>query len=116
MRFIESTARKNRRPFASPLHGAYVALSLAPKSKDGTRTASLGRYGAFEVRLIELQDCDPSDASLPWLELYCHDTHTSVDSYRCDELDDAQTAADHLLSGARELNARASERCATNAR
>lgn len=116
MQFIKATSRKNRRPVVSPLHRAYVALFLAPKGKDGTRTISLARYGVFEVRLIELPDCHSSDASLSWLELYRHDTNTSVDSYRCDELDEAETAVEHLVSSARGLNASESERCAINAR
>jgi hypothetical protein len=106
MPFIETTLRQNRRPFASPLHRAYFALLLASRSKDGTRTITLARYGAFEVRLIELQGRRSSDASLSWLELYRHDIDTSVDSYRCDDLDEAETAAEHLVSSARELNAR----------
>jgi hypothetical protein len=65
MQFIEATSRKGARPVASHLRRAYVALFLAPKGKDGTRTISLARYGTFEVRLIELPDCHSSDASPP---------------------------------------------------
>jgi hypothetical protein len=116
MQFIEATSRKGRRPVAGHLRRAYVALFLAPKGKDGTRTISLARYGAFEVRLIELPDYHSSDASPSWLELYRHDTNTSVDSYRCDELDEAETAAEHLVSSASELSASEFKRSAVNAR
>jgi hypothetical protein len=72
-------------------------------SRNGTRTISLARYGAFEVRLIELQEhCSPNN-SQSWVELYRHDTQSSVDSCRFDELDEAETAAKHLISSAREF-------------
>jgi hypothetical protein len=93
---------KNR-PFVGCLHQAYVAILHARRSEDGTRTISLARYGEFEVRLIELQEHCSRDDSQSWLELYRHDTQSSVDSYRCDELDEAETAAKHLISSAREL-------------
>jgi hypothetical protein len=38
-----------------------------------------------------------------WLELYCHMTRSSLDSCRCDDLDDAEVAADHLVSRAKQL-------------
>jgi hypothetical protein len=49
------------------------------------------------------------------LELYRHDTNASVDSYRCDELDEAETAAEHLVSSASALSASEFERHAVNA-
>jgi hypothetical protein len=115
MQFMEATSGKCRRPVAIPFGRAYIALFLAPKGKDGTRTISLARYGAFEVRLIEFPDCHSSVASTSWLELYRHDTNASVDSYRCDELDEAETAAEHLVSSASALSASEFERHAVNA-
>ena len=38
----------------SRLCRAYLALSLASETEDGSRTMPLARFGAFEVRLVEL--------------------------------------------------------------
>lgn len=89
------------RPLERTLRHAYVALMLAPERKDGSRTVALARYGALEVRLLEFDHDERCDASF-WLELYCHDTRSSLDSCRCDDLDDADAIADSLLLRAQE--------------
>jgi hypothetical protein len=97
-----SILRKKNRPRVSGLQQAYVGLMLAPESKDGSRTISLARYGAFEVRLVEFRHCGTVEPLPFWLELYRHDARLSLDSCRCDDLDDAESAAEHLTSHARE--------------
>jgi hypothetical protein len=94
----------NDRSTLGRLSKAYVSLALMSERSDGARTSTLDRYGAYEVRLVEFLRIDPIADSLFWLELYCHDTNSSLDSYRCDNLDDAETVANHFISGARLLD------------
>jgi hypothetical protein len=53
--------------------------------------------------LIDFSQCGSTMNCLFWLELYCHMTRSSLDSCRCDDLDDAEVAADHLVSRAKQL-------------
>ncbi len=94
---------KNVRPLTSRLHMAYVGLVLAPQSENGSRTVTLARYGAFEVRLVEFRQCYTSDDSPFWIELYRHDTQSSLDSYLSDDLEGAEVAAEQFRSHARAL-------------
>jgi hypothetical protein len=74
---------------------AYLALSLASETEDGSCTMSLARFGAFEVRLIELARRPMTEDSDFWIELYRQDTQSSVDSCRCQDLDEAEPIADY---------------------
>jgi hypothetical protein len=85
------------------LYGAYVGLLNAPLNAQGWRAVSLDRFGAFEVRLIEFADGGaPADTDI-WIELYRHDTQASLDSCRCQDLDEAEAFAALLLAHARQL-------------
>jgi hypothetical protein len=97
-----TTLTKNNRQASGHLDTAYVGLVLMPKRNDGSKAARLKRYGAYEVRLVEFSQGDPP-ADCLWLELYCHITQSSLDSCRCDNLDDAETVADDLVSRAKQL-------------
>jgi len=98
-----STRENTTRPAAEQrLIRAYLTLFVTPADPDGARTASLARFGAFEVRLCE----PPEDADLFPLrvELYCHDRRAILDSCGCDELDTAVTTAEGFMSRAARLN------------
>ena len=86
------------------LHEAYAALMFAAEASDGSKTFSLARFGAFEVRIIELPQCRASEGPLFWIELYRQDTQNVLVSCRCDDLDDAQLDVERLISRARELH------------
>jgi hypothetical protein len=90
-------------PIWGRLSKAYARLAFMPEYGDRSRTSTLDRYGAFEVRLVEFSQGDPAGDRHFWLELYCHVTGSSLDSCRCDSLDDAETAADHLVLSAKQL-------------
>jgi hypothetical protein len=92
------------RPLISRLEQAYVALMLAPESEDGSRTVSLARFGEFEVRLVEIHHYTATDVSSLWTELYRHGIQSSLDSYRCEDLEGVEAAADQFTSRARVLH------------
>jgi len=86
------------------LYRAYVGLLNAPQNANGWRAISLERFGAFEVRLIEFADTGVADEADIWIELYCHDTQSSLDSCRCQGLDAAEPLAEQLVSRAQSLS------------
>jgi hypothetical protein len=96
--------RKKNRPLLNRLSQAYVRLLLMPEGTDGSRTVSLARYGAYEVRLVEFSHGPASDDSSFWVRLHRRGIHTSLDSCWCDDLDDAETAAEHFVSRAMQLH------------
>jgi hypothetical protein len=95
--------KRTTRP-GSRLHQAYVGLMFAPERPDGSRTVPIARHGVFEVRLFEPRDRTACSAAPFWIEIYCHDTRSVLDSCRCDDLDDAEIAAERLVSCARALH------------
>src|SRR5271168_182742 len=101
---LVTTLTKNHRPASGRLSRAYVSLALMPERSDHSRAATLERYGAYEVRLVEFQQGGQAGDCLFWLELYCHVTKSSLDSCRCENLDDAETDADHFISRAKQLH------------
>ena len=98
------TILRKKRPLLSRLNQAYVSLALIPEDTDGSRTVSLARYGAYEVRLVEFPPSRASDAFPFWLKLYRRDLRSSLDSRCCLDLDHAEAVAEHLMSRARKLH------------
>lgn len=95
--------KKSTRP-GSRLHQAYVGLMFAPEQANSSRTVPIARHGVFEVRLFELRDRCADGAAPFWVEIYCHDTRSVLDSCRCDDLDDAEIVVERLTSCARALH------------
>jgi hypothetical protein len=83
---------------------AYVSLYLEPKSEDGSRSILLGRFGNYEVRMVELSPKDADSDEPVWIELYARDIERSLDSCLCGDLDHAIAVADRLFSQARQLD------------
>jgi hypothetical protein len=82
---------------------AYLALFLVPARADGSKIASLACFGTYEVRLIEFPEDARADVPLLWVELYRHDTCTGLDSFCCDDFDEAVMAADNFMLRAKTL-------------
>ncbi len=101
---LVTTLTKNSGQNVGRLSSAYVSLALMPERSDRTRTATLDRYGSYEVRLVEIVQDGPTGDCLFWLELYCHVSKSSLDSCRCDNLEDAEIAADYFISSAKKLH------------
>jgi len=100
---LSGTTLTKRNGSSGHLSNACVGLALMPESGDGSKTVTLKRYGDHEVRLIDFSQGRSSADCLFWLELYCHTTRSSLDSCRCDDLDNAEAAADDFVSRAKQL-------------
>lgn len=85
------------------LYKLYVGLCLTPRSESGSHTISVAHFGIFEVRSIEFVNCNRHGSSGLWIELYRHDTQSSVDSCLCRDLDEVENLGEDLISQAREL-------------
>jgi len=83
---------------------AYLNLFTVQPGLDGSRKVSLGRFGCYDVRLMELCPDSLADSLPVWVELYDHEFRVTLDSRGCDELEVATLAAEHFLSQARQLN------------
>jgi hypothetical protein len=81
-----------------------LTLEHAPEELGGPPTASLVRYGPYEVRLIELPHESPNGARQFWLELFDHRQKEMLDSYRSSNLEDTAAVAESLCSEAKLLN------------
>jgi hypothetical protein len=104
---------RSRPSLALRVTQAYVSLSSIPKSDAGTRIVSLVRCGELEVRLIEfsrdslearlVEFSRTTNAGEPplWVDLYDHALGVTIDSCRCGDVDEAISAAEHLLTQAR---------------
>jgi len=86
---------------------AYLELFLASPRDDGSKIASLARFGAYEVRLVEFAEDACANVPLLWLELYRHDTCVGLDSFRCDDFDDAVMVAHAFMVSAKALHEQA---------
>jgi len=64
----------------------------------------LAKHGNQEIRLLELRSIDAARMPSLWVELYATDAKMSVDACRCDDLEVATLAAEHLISQAAGLN------------
>jgi hypothetical protein len=69
----------------------YIWSISAKRSVDGCRTATLARYGMYEVRLVEPL-LDPQGDTIPfWVELFDHKNAVTIDT--CGGYDFEETAA-----------------------
>jgi CheY-like chemotaxis protein len=83
---------------------AHVKLQFTSENEDGSKTASLGRFGAFEVQLVEPPHSSSTNGFIFWIDLIDHERHFSIDSGGTDDLEEALAAAEELLSQAQQLS------------
>jgi len=83
---------------------SYVWLLRAPILANGQKVASLSRHGLYEVRLLEPSDLGQTDALPFWVELFDSQRNLSIDSYAGDDIEEAVSAVQHLISHAELLD------------
>ena len=85
------------------LYSAYVGAIFAPNNGNGWRGVQIERLGAVEVRLIEFAEKQSAIELGIWIELYDHGSQSSVDSFRCESLDEAELLLEQLMHSAQRL-------------
>ena len=82
---------------------AYLQLVQVAWDEHRSRSASLGRFGNYEVRLIELLPGANVGCPALWIELHDASNQISMDSIGCINLEAAVLAAAQAFSEAEEL-------------
>jgi len=82
---------------------AYVKLSCIPEDSPEA-SVSLASIGSCEIRMFCGRQADSEGMPLFWLELFDHDTKTSVDGFSCHSIKDAVSIFDDFISQADRLN------------
>ena len=86
---------------------SYLGLFLKSRHDDGSRATAIAKFGALEVRLVEMQTVNVCESL--WVELYDRDRQIGVDSCKCTDLDEAIDATQLLIAQARQLNSEAED-------
>ena len=87
----------------SQLYKAYRNLNFSTQNADGSRSIAIKRIRTLEVRLLEFASNKEANGMEVWLELYRHDTKSSIDSYLCYDLDEAEPVLEYLISSTQDL-------------
>jgi hypothetical protein len=82
---------------------AYVQLLCVPEGASET-SVSLAWIGNYQIRIFEGLQVDSDGMSLFWLELFDHGAKTPVDSFNCQEIEDAVVVFEDFISRASLLN------------
>jgi hypothetical protein len=85
------------------IYKSYVRLGMIPRGESGSRTIPISHFGSLEVRLMEFANVNRPENFDLWIELYRHDTQSSIDSCLCRDLDELETVGGYLFSQAKEL-------------
>jgi hypothetical protein len=83
---------------------AYTSLAVTLSPVDSPKSASLDRWGAYEVRLFEPSQITMTEAIPFWVELFDHKTKTSLDIFGSVDIEEVARVADELISRAKKLN------------
>ena len=67
-------------------------------------SVSLASIGNCEIRMFVGSKAHSDDMSLFWLELFDHDAKTSVDSFSCHKIEDAEAVFEDFIAQAGRLN------------
>jgi hypothetical protein len=90
--------------FEALLKDAHARLQLVPPGALVARTATLMRFGPFEIRLVQPLSAPPMNAVTFWIELFDHDRQLSIDSMGDCSTYDAVIAVEDFIARATALN------------
>ena len=76
---------------------------VTPGDERGVKAVPIARYGAYEVRLVEFSETFSALTFVFWLELFDHKDNVAVDGGGANDLEEAVTLAEDLVSQAEEL-------------
>jgi hypothetical protein len=81
----------------------YIWALSRNKDEDGFRTATIARYGVYEVRLVEPM-LDPQLDTIPfWVELFDHRSAVTIDSCGGHDFEETAAGTAGLISQASQL-------------
>ena len=83
---------------------AHVLLKVTPRDGRGSKFASLARYGAYEVRLVEASPLFSSTDFAFRLELFDHRLKAPIETNGTEDLEDAVSIAEELVGRAAQLS------------
>ena len=86
------------------LRRAHVELKFTPEDEHGLKAVPLARFGAYEVRLVDFSQISSGKAFDFWLELFDHNERIAIDGGGVNDLEEAVTAVEDLISRAQELS------------
>lgn len=93
----------NRRSVEALVTQAYFQLIRVGWSERGSRSATLAKYGNYEVRLVEKKSAEGADAPHLWVELHGKDAQAPIEARSCDDLEAAASAAEEIMAKAERL-------------
>jgi hypothetical protein len=97
------TMNSSPEPTVNELRIARAYGKLSSISGDSSKVSvSLARIGNCEIQMFRW--LETQSGALFWLELFDHNTRTSVDSFQCHEIKDAAPAFEELILQATHLN------------
>jgi hypothetical protein len=86
------------------LFQARVELYVRRREERGSKSVSVARYGAYEVRLLQVVHGSSADPLIFWLELFDHSGRISLDSGSAENLEKALGVAQELVAHAEQLS------------
>ena len=84
---------------------AYLNLLCIPEGSSEA-SVSLAWIGSCEIRIFEGPQANTDGMPLFWLELFDHRAKTSVDTFSCNEIEDAAVVFEDFIAQANHLNER----------
>lgn len=85
---------------------AHVELYVRRRDERASNSVSVARYGAYEVRLLQVVQGSCAHPFIFWIELFDHNRGVSLDSGSAENLEKALGVAEELVSHAERLNKR----------
>ena len=82
---------------------AFFKLSSIPMEISAA-VISLTSVGNREIRMLRGSQTDADTTALFWLELFDHGGGRSIDSFRCDKIEDAAPIFEYMMFQATGLN------------
>ena len=82
---------------------AYLNLLCIPEGSSNA-AVSLAWIGSCEIRIFEGPQANTDGMPLFWLELFDHRAKTSVDTFSCNEIEDAAVVFEDFIAQANDLN------------
>jgi hypothetical protein len=89
---------------ADQREGRNLPATIRRREEPGSKSVSVARYGAYEVRLLQVVQGSSADPFIFWIELFDHKRRISLDSGSAKNLEKALGVAEELISHAEQLS------------